>query len=144
MAKVINRLTKKSMDEKVLRILQIKEQQKQLDKELKVLQKELEAQFTLPSDQREEIFGKETYIEKCPTDLGKNKYDVELLKPMLKSIRKLSTVIKKVEVIDMTELNKLIKEGAITEEQLNTCRISNWTFKTFFKRIEKDKKDKAC
>lgn len=141
MAKVISKLSKKAIDEKVLRALQIKELQKELNEELKVIQTELDAQFKLPADQREEIFGKETYIEKCPTDLGKNKYDVELLKPILKKIKKLSSVIKKVEVLDMTELNKLIKEGTIKEEDLNACRVSNWTFKTFLKRIENKK---AC
>ena len=142
MAKVISKLSMKAIDEKVLRVLQIKEQQKQLAEELKILQTELEAQFNFPAVQREEIFGKETYITKSPTDIGKNNYDVNLLKEILKPLRKLSTVVKKVEVIDMTELNKLIKEGKITEEQLLTCRQSKWTYKTFFKRIE-NKNNKA-
>lgn len=136
MAKVMNKLSKKAMDEKVLRVLQIKEQQKKLNDELKSLQLELEAQFVLPADQKEQIFGVETFIEKCPTDNGKNNYDIDLLAPILKKVRKFSTVVKKVEIVDLNELKKLIKEGVITEEQISPCRISKWTYKTFLKRIE--------
>lgn len=136
MAKTTTKLSKKDIDQRVLRALQIKELQKELADELKIIQTELDAQFQLPADQKEEIFGKETFIQKAPTDLGKNSYDVELLKPILKKVRKLSQVIKRVETIDTTALNQLVKEGVITQEDLNACRVSRWTFKTFFKRIE--------
>ena len=130
------KLSKKVMDEKILRYLELNEQSKIIKKEIDILKKELEGQYTLPADQKEEFFGKETQMEKIPVDNGKNVYDIELLKPILKSVRKLSSVIKKVEIIDVTELNKLVKDGVITQSQLNVCRKSNWTFKTIFKRIE--------
>ena len=69
------KLSKKVMDEKILRYLELNEQSKIIKKEIDALKKELEGQYTLPADQKEEFFGKETQMEKIPVDNGKNVYD---------------------------------------------------------------------
>lgn len=130
------KLTKNELDNKILEYLKTDQEIKNLSSKLKDLKIELESQYKLNANEKETIKGNLTYMEKIPVNNGKNNYNVDLLKPFLKAIKKFSAVIKKIEVVDTAQLDSLVKNGQLAPEVLETCRISNWTFKSTFKRIE--------
>lgn len=136
MAKTTLKLTKTEIDEKILELLSINEQIKTLEKKQKELKASLESQYKLPADQKETIEGVMTRMNKIPVDQSKNNYNIDLLKPLLKSVRKLGTIIKKVETIDTKGLDELVKNGTLNESDVNACKIAKWSFRTQFSRIE--------
>lgn len=140
MKKPLIKLTKNQIDEKVFRVLQIQQEVKAANEELNKLKLELESQYSLSSDQKEIIYGNETYIEKIPKNNGKNNFNVDTLKTLLKPLRLMSKVIKKTEIVDIDALNSLIKEGKIDETILTASRINKWTHSSRFIRIEKENK----
>lgn len=136
MAKTTLKLTKNEIDEKILELLTVNEQIKTLEKRQKTLKAELESQYNLPADQKETIEGTMTRMNKIPVDQSKNNYNIDLLKPLLKSVRKLGTIIKKVETIDTKGLDELVKNGTLNASDVNACKVAKWSFRTQFSRIE--------
>jgi hypothetical protein len=136
-AKSTQKLSKTEIDTNIKRLWLIDEEQDKLNKEAKAIRVLLESQYQLPAEQKEVIYGNETYMEKTPVDNGKNTYDAEKLKPFLKAIRvAIGKIIKKVEIVDTKALDELVKIGKLPPEALDTCRVSKWTFRSMFKRIE--------
>ena len=132
----VQKISKKDVDEMILELLKLEDEKKALDKRIKEIKSTLESQYQLDKNQKEIIIGEETYYEKIPVNTGRNSYDVEKLRPYLKAIRCASKVIKKVEMVDVNELNKLVQIGKLPPEVLDKCRLDKWTFKSAFKRIE--------
>lgn len=130
------KLTKKDFDKKVLELLLLQEQQAETNDRIKDLKNTLEAQYEFDASVIEIIQGNETIMEKTPVDNGRNKYDTKKLRKVLKPTNQAKNIIKRVEVVDTKALNKLVKMGQVTEEMLDKCRESRWTFRTTFKRIE--------
>lgn len=134
--KTTQKLTKEDIDSKILELLKLDEQHKAMGKRITELKTVLESQYSLDPKQAETVFGIQMYMEKVPVENGKTNYDIEKLKPFLKAIRALGKVIKRVEYIDLVELDYLVKTNRLTPEILDTCRKSSWTFRSLFKRNE--------
>lgn len=136
MTKQATKLTKKVFDEKVAEFLLLKEQRENIDTRIKELQSTLESQYALKPEEVEIFKGKEFIMEKVPINKGRNDYDAEKVKAILKPIGKVSEVIKKVEIVDVKAFDELVKTGFIPKESQDACRNNKWTFKSMFKRIE--------
>lgn len=139
----IQNVSKKEVDNLIFELLKLEEDKKKIDKRIKEIKSILESQYTLDDNKKEYIYGDETYIEKIPVNNGRNTYDAQKLKPYLRATRSVSKVIKKVEVVDLVELNKLVEIGKLPVEVLDKCRVDKWTFKSIFKRMENTIKGKS-
>ena len=139
----IQNVSKKEVDNLIFELLKLEEDKKKIDKRIKEIKSFLESQYTLDDNKKEYIYGDETYIEKIPVNNGRNTYDAQKLKPYLRATRSVSKVIKKVEVVDLVELNKLVEIGKLPVEVLDKCRVDKWTFKSIFKRMENTIKGKS-
>lgn len=137
MGKTTLKLTKNEIDEKILEFLALDEQIKTLQAKYKTIKTELESQYNLPADQKEVIQGNTTRMNKIPIDQSRSNYNIDLLKPLLKSVRKLGQIIKKVETVDTKGLDELVKSGVLNESEVDACKVAKWSFKSQFSRIEK-------
>ena len=139
----IQNVSKKEVDNLIFELLKLEEDKKKIDKRIKEIKSILESQYTLDDNKKEYIYGDETYIEKIPVNNGRNTNDAQKLKPYLRATRSVSKVIKKVEVVDLVELNKLVEIGKLPVEVVDKCRVDKWTFKSIFKRMENTIKGKS-
>jgi hypothetical protein len=134
----VKKLTSQEFDNHLLEFLRLKEEQKKINKRLEVLQSALESQYSLTPDQKEIVRGICTEMEKIPVNNGRNNFDPEKLRPFLKAIRKVKTVLKVVKVVkvDVKALNGLVDCGLLAPENLDVCRSDSWTFRSQFRRVE--------
>lgn len=135
----IRKLTPQEFDDTLLEFIKLKEDQKKINARLTVLQTTLESQYNLTADKKETIFGVCTEMVKIPVNNGKSKIDPEKLRPFLKAIRKVKTVIKIVKIVqvDTKALQGLVDCGLLAPENVDACRTDSWTFRSQFHRIEK-------
>lgn len=134
-------LTAKAFDEKVQRLLFLKQEIANLNKESADLLAELEGQYNKTPDQVEIIQGINYRMEKTPVNQGRNSYDADKLIPFIKAIRGAYNKVFKMVVIrkmdiDLKALQSLVDEGKLPEEVVNKCRKDKWTFRSMFKKIE--------
>ena len=133
------KLSPQELDKLVLEYMAKDRVVKRANARLAEIKKIIEGQYSKKAQTKEVLKGIVTEVTKIPVNNGRNKYNAEKLRPFLKAIRKLNSIIKvqKTYTIDVPALNKLEKDGDLTKEILDTCREDSWTFKSDFKRIVK-------
>lgn len=132
----VQKLSKKQIDQDVLRLLLLDEAIKKLQKEAKGLKNNLESQYIEDNKVREIISGMVCEFEKIPVNKGAHSYDPAKVKVYTDAIGKTSEVIETVEIVDDKKFEKLSKDGFIPETVLDKCRLDKWTFKSDFRRKE--------
>ena len=132
----IKKLTKKEIDENVLRLLLLDEAMKKIKKEHTNLKSVLEAQYIEDKNIKELISGSVCEYEKIPVNKGAHNYDPDKTKVYTDACGKTAEIIHNIPVVNNKEFEKLAKIGIIPETVLGKCRIDNWTFKTDFRRKE--------
>jgi len=147
------KLTKVELDEKLQRIIFLKQDIKKQQAETKKscdehdkLRNELEGQYSKGTQVVEIIKGNKYLMKKILINTGANAYDLEKITPFLKAIKgAFNKVVEKIVTykIDAKKLDALVKDGKLPQSVLDEARKNNYTFKSDFKTIEEDAKATA-
>ena len=140
------RMTKTQIDVNIKKIKTLETKVKELNKEKAEIDAKMRELISKEPWIMEAFKGFNWEMIKTPVNKGKNTYDLNKLKKILKNVEGgleciVDTKVVIAEQVDTKALNKLIKKGLIKEEEQEKARIEDQTYRVDYKGIATEEQE---